>query len=141
MLVLKSFVPIAREKAETLADVAVPSLEAQLLALWVLKLFAAQRAGTVARGVDLAPGLGPDPAVDPVNRDADASTTDPSLAPNPARDNSADLLLLPQSVHLLDTPSRIVERATRRSSSTTDRHAVRAPGAAEEAPTPPPLVI
>ena len=103
-LVLKSFVPIERKKVATLAGVAVPSLEVQLLARWVLKQFAAQRAGTVERGADLAPGLGPGLAVDLANRDADASTIDPSLAPSLAQDNSVGSLLLPQSVHLLDMP-------------------------------------
>jgi hypothetical protein len=103
-LVLKSFVPIERKKVATLAGVAVPSLEVQLLARWVLKQFAAQRAGTVARGADLALGHGLVPAVDPANPDADASTIDPSLAPSRAPDSSADSPLLPQLVHLLDMP-------------------------------------
>jgi hypothetical protein len=103
-LVLKSFVLTARKKVATLVDVDVPSLEVQLLARWVPKPFAAQRAGTVERGADLAPGLGPGLAADPASRDAGVSTIDPSLAPNHVRDNSVGLLLLPQSVHLPGMP-------------------------------------
>jgi hypothetical protein len=71
-----------REKVVTLADVVAPSSEVQLLVLWVLKLSAAQRVGSVAREAGLAPDLGPDLAVDPASREADASTIDARHAPD-----------------------------------------------------------
>jgi hypothetical protein len=80
--VLKLFVHMEREKVLTLVDVVAPSLEVQLLVLWVLKLSAAQRVGTVAWGAGLGPDPGPDLAVDLASREADASTIDPRHAPD-----------------------------------------------------------
>jgi hypothetical protein len=107
LLAQKSFVLIAREKAETQVVEAARSSVALLSELLVMKLCVAQRAGDVAPEAD--PALGQDLAVDLAIRVVGADTTardhgqSHEHAPSLAQDNLEGLLLSPLSELLPDT--------------------------------------